>query len=240
MIFKENFKMGLKDIDINNKIKNVTLLEFFENIGAYHSDLAGYGADYTKEHGKGWVLLDWKMQVLKRPKYGDVLEVHTWAKTMNRATTYRDFEVYNQNKELCVIATSRWTMVNIREGKIEKVDNNIIKAYDPEDKNVFQEKEVTKLRIPETFLNEIEYQVRRRDIDINGQMHNIYYLDLAYEVLPEEIYNGEQLDNVRIQYRKEIKLGETVICRYTNEDDKHIVTILSQDEKNIHAIIELR
>ena len=138
-----------------------------------------------------------------------------------------------------VIATSRWTMVNIGEGKIEKVDNNIIKAYDPEDKNVFQEKEVTKLRIPETFLNEIKYQVRRRDIDINGHMHNIYYLDLAYEVLPEEIYNGEQLDNVRIQYRKEIKLGETVICRYTNEDDKHIVTILSQDEKNIHAIIEL-
>lgn len=239
MIFKETFKMGLKDIDKQNQIKNVTLLEFFENIGSYHSDLAGYGADYTKEHGRGWVLLDWKVQVLKRPKYGDELEIHTWAKTMNKATTYRDFEVYNQNKELCAIATSRWTMVNIKEGKIDKIDADIIKAYDPEDKNVFEEKEVTKLKAPKDFSNEIEYKVRRKDIDINGHMHNIYYLDLAYEVLPEEIYNGEQLNNIRVQYRKEIKLEETVKCRYTREEDKHIITIISEDDKNIHAIIEL-
>ena len=239
MIFKETFKMGLKDIDKDNKIKNVTLLEFFENIGSYHSDIAGYGADYTKQYGRGWVLLDWKMQVLKRPKYGDTLDVHTWAKTMNRATTYRDFEVYNQNKELCVIATSRWTMVNIREGKIDKIDEDIIKAYAPENKDVFAEKEVKKLRLPESFTSEIEYKVRRKDIDINGHMHNIYYLDLAYEALPEEVYNGKQLDNIRIQYRKEIKLGEIVRCRYTNKGEKHIVTIVSQDEKVVHASIEL-
>ena len=239
MIFKESFKMGLKDIDKENKIKNVTLLEFFENIGSYHSDIAGYGADYTKKHGRGWVLLDWKMQVLKRPKYGDILEVNTWAKTMNKATTYRDFEAYNQNKELCVIATSRWTMVNIKEGKIDKVDSDIIKAYDPEDKDVFEEKEVKKLKAPSEFSNEIEYKVRRKDIDINGHVHNIYYLDLAYEALPDYVYNGKQLDNIRIQYRKEIKLGETVKCRYTNNGNKHIVTIVSEDGKNIHAIIEL-
>ena len=71
-------------------------------------------------------------------------------------------------------------------------------------------------------------------------MHNIYYLDLAYEALPEDIYNGKQLNNIRVQYRKEIKLGETVKCRYTREEDKHIVTIISEDEKNIHAIIELQ
>ena len=42
-----------------------------------------------------------------------------------------------------------------------------------------------------------------------------------------------------MQYRKEIKLEETVKCRYTREEDKHIITIISEDEKNIHAIIEL-
>ena len=116
---------------------------------------------------------------------------------------------------------------------------DIIKAYDPENKNVLEEKEVKKLKAPKDFSNEIEYKVRRKDIDINGHMHNIYYLDLAYEVLPEEIYNGEQLNNIRVQYRKEIKLEETVKCRYTREEDKHIITIISEDEKNIHAIIEL-
>ena len=48
-----------------------------------------------------------------------------------------------------------------------------------------------------------------------------------------------ELNNIRVQYRKEIKLEETVKCRYTREEDKHIITIISEDEKNIHAIIEL-
>lgn len=38
MIYKETFKPGLKDIGKNNKIKNKAILEFLENIAAYHSD----------------------------------------------------------------------------------------------------------------------------------------------------------------------------------------------------------
>ena len=45
-----------------------------------------------------------------------------------------------------------------------------------------------KISIPEKFSNEIIYKVARRDIDLNGHMHNLYYLDLAYEVLPQDIY----------------------------------------------------
>ena len=56
-------------------------------------------------------------------------------------------------------------------------------------------------------------------------MHNLYYLDLAYEALPEDVYNNRPYDNVRIMYKREIKLGDTVICKYSNENDKHIVVI---------------
>ncbi len=38
MIYKETFKPGLKDIGKDNKIKNKAILEFLENIAAYHSD----------------------------------------------------------------------------------------------------------------------------------------------------------------------------------------------------------
>ena len=44
MVFEQQFKMGIKDIGNNNFIKNRAILEMLENIGAYHSDLAGYGA----------------------------------------------------------------------------------------------------------------------------------------------------------------------------------------------------
>ena len=71
-------------------------------------------------------------------------------------------------------------------------------------------------------------------------MHNLYYLDLAYEVLPEEVYKQRPFNEVEIMYKREIKLGDTVIGKYSYENDKHIVVIQSQDEKTLHAILELK
>ena len=239
MIYKEKFKMGLKDIDKNNLLKNRAILEYLENIGSYHSDVAGYGAEYTGKTGIAWVLLGWKLKVLKRPQYGQELEIHTWAKLGSKVATFRDFEIYDNNQNLCAIATSKWTMVDIRKGKITKIDDEVINAYKVESKNVFQKLELEKLKIPSNFDYKTEYTVKRKDIDINGHMHNLYYLDLAYEALPEEIYEKRPFDNVNIQYKKEIKLGEKVICKYAKVENKYNVTIFSEDEKNVHAIVEL-
>ena len=239
MIYTDSFKMGLKDIDRDNLLKNRAILEFLENIGSYHSDLVNYGANYTKETGFAWVLVAWKVKVLKRPQYGTSLKINTWAKVGTKVATYRDFEIYDDNNDLCVIATSKWTMVDIRKGKITKITDEIIDAYKPEIRNLFEEIDPGKINIPNEYNYEISYTVKRRDIDINGHMHNLYYLDLAYEALPEEIYNERPFDSVRIQYRKEIKLGDTVKCKYAKVDDKNIVAIYSEDENTLHALVEL-
>ena len=130
-------------------------------------------------------------------------------------------------------------MVDIRKGKITKITEDVIKAYEPEQKNLFPELDLEKLVIPASFEHETEYTVKRKDIDINGHMHNLYYLDLAYEALPEEIYNKRPFDKVRIQYKKEMKLGEKVKCKFAKVEEKYVVVIFSENEKNVHAIIEL-
>ena len=239
MIFKEKFKMGLNDIGKDNKIKNISILKILENIGGYHSDIAGYGSNDIDTNKLTWILLDWKLKVLNRPKYGQTLDVHTWARVGNRFFTYRDFEIYDENGTLCAIATSKWTLINIEEGKMERITEEVIEKYKTEEKEVFPGEKLDKLQMPEEFLSSINYTVKRKDIDINKHMHNLNYLDLAYEALPEEVYNLRPFDNVRIMYKKEIKYGDTVECKYTREDDKYVVVISSQDNKQLHSIIEL-
>ncbi len=240
MIYKEKFKIPLKDIGKDDKIKNRAILEMFENIGSYHSDLVGYGVNDIKNTGVTWVLLDWKVKVIKRPKYGDILDVHTWGRNMLKFYTYRDYEVYNQNGELCVIATSKWTLIDIEKRKIGKITEEIVNSYEPEEKHVFLEEELDKLKIPENFISSITYKVARRDIDIIGHMHNLYYLDLAYEALPEEVYAKRPFSDFRICYKKEIMLGDVVECKYTKNENEHIVVIENKNSKIINAIIVIQ
>ena len=124
------------------------------------------------------------------------------------------------------------------------------KKYESENKYVFKE-EIEKIKLPEKFEAEIKYTVQRKDIDVIGHMHNLYYLNLAYEALPEEEYQKRPFDNVRIMYKKEMKLGETVVCKYAKEVEKeesenegkeiekNIIAIESLDGTIIHAIIEI-
>lgn len=244
MIFKEKFKIQSKDIGKDNQVKNRGILEILENIATHHSDLVGYGPNNIESTGVSWILLDWKLQVLKRPKYGQMLSVNTWGRTIKgkvkKAYTYRDFEVFDEDGNLCIIATSKWAIVNINTGRLRKIDDEIIQKYEIEDKSVFKDCELDKIKVPQSFENEFIYQVSRRDIDLNGHMHNLYYLDLAYEVLPKAIYEKRPFDSVRIQYKKEVKIGDVLSCRYTFENCEHIISICNDEGENINAIVTLK
>ena len=85
----------------------------------------------------------------------------------------------------------------------------------------------------------MEYTIQRKDIDINGHVHNTYYLDFAYEILPNEIYDNCNFDNLEIMYKKETKLGETIKCFYTKIANSHYIVMKTNDEKSIHCIVRL-
>lgn len=239
MIYTETFKMAAKDIGKENKIKDRAILEMLENIATYHSDKVGYGVNDIKKTKLSWVLLEWKLQVINRPRYGQVLTVNTWGKGMNKFFTCRDYEIYDQENNLCAIATSKWALMNLEKGKLERLTEEIVNIYQPEEKSVFKDENLDKIKIPTEFLSQIEYKVGRKDIDINQHMHNLYYLDLAYEAMPEEIYNQRPFDNIRISYKKETKLGDILSCKYAKQQEKHIILIESKDKEIVHAVIEI-
>lgn len=239
MIFKETVKIGLKDIEKDNILGNKAILKFFENIAGHHSDSLGYGLNNSSETHLSWILLEWKIKSIKRITYGQELSIDTWSRSIEKYYANRDFKLYDESGELCVIGTSKWLLINTEKGSIVKPDETMIAKYESEPNNSVFEEDLEKIKVPEEYTNEILYTVKRKDIDFIGHMHNLYYLDLAYEVLPDEVYEKRLFNDVRITYKKEIKLGEIVKCKYAYVDNKHIIVITSENAKVLHALIEL-
>ena len=237
--FEYSFHVGMRDIGKNNEISNKAILSFFEDAGGLHSDIAGFGLKNIYETKLSWVLLHWKVTILKRAKYSDEVLVKTWSRKSLKFYSYRDFEMYDKNTmELLAYGTSKWTLIHFEHG-ITRLDDSIISNYHPENKSVYKEDELDKLKEPTSYTNEFDYTILRSNIDVNKHMHNLYYLDLAYETLPNDVYESCSFDNIEIMYKKECKLGENVKCLYSYENGKHIVAIKSNDEKHLHCIIQL-
>jgi len=240
MILENEYTVKLSEIGKGNKATNKTILSYLEDIGGIHSNKAGYGIFEIEQTHLSWILLGWRLQVIRRPKYTEKLKVKTWSKGVIKLYTYREFEVYDEQGNLIIKASSKWVLLDTEKGRIVRIEPDLMEKYEPElDKKVFGIEEFDKIKEPEQYQHVTEYTVRRADIDVNNHMHNLNYIELANEALPEDVYRGALFNDVRIIYKKEIKLGATVKCKYVFKDDKHIVVVKSENEDVLHAIIEM-
>ena len=240
MAFLEHeFHMTIRDIDKNTYLSNKAILAYFEDIGGYCSDKAGFGLKQILDTKLSWVLLHWKFKVIKRIKYSEeTFRIKTWSRGIDKACTFRDYEIYNKDNELCVVGTSKWTLIHLEKGLV-KLTDDLLEKYAPETDKAVPDFEFKKLIEPESYSYIYTYTVSRRDIDINEHMHNLNYIDLAYEALPKDVYENNSFNNIEIMYKNGAFLGDNLKCLYSNVEDEHIVTIKSEDEKTLHAIVKL-
>ena len=236
MFVEHEFFIGLRDIDFQNNLKIKSMFSFLEDIGGIHSNIAGYGLLDIPEKHKSWILLNWKLKFIRRPHYAEILKIKTWSRKIDKIYAYRDFEVFDENKELVAIASSKWVLVDTEKLSIIKIDEDMIKAYTTEEKQVFEE-EISKIIEPKDYIDSCEIQVTRDMIDINGHVHNLNYIDFAIQVVPFEVMRNAK--KVEVLYKKEIRDKSKVKCFYAIENDCHYAILKSEDEKNLHAIIKI-
>lgn len=238
-IFERKFTVGVTDININRKIKNKSIIKIFQDVAGMHSDSLHLGINDIDKTKLSWVILGWKIKVLKRPIYNEEVVVRTWIRDGNKISMYRDFEMYDLNGNLLSFGTSKWTLINIETKALTQLSDSIIDLYGEEEKSLFEERKLDKIKEPEDYISSMEYKIPRDFIDVNEHVHNLYYLDMAYEVLPEEVYKSEELNNIEIIYKKQIKYNDKIYCTYTNENNEIIVTIKTTKDNVLHAIIKL-
>ena len=239
-IFTYEYKTRYTDVGSNNKLTLKALVATLQQAAISHSEKAGYGVNDIKHTHLAWLLLDWKVQVISYPHSNENLTVKTWPRVFDKLYSYRDFEIFNEDNNLVAIASSKWFAIDTQSKKIRKLTSEIGEAYgEPVTKCVFEDTFNEKLKVPEALKLNFNYAIQRRDIDTNGHVNNLNYIDFALETLDEEIYNNNTFYNLEVIYKKEIKLYEKINCYYSFENDKHIVTIKSEDNETVHAVIKL-
>jgi len=59
----------------------------------------GYSINHIEKNGYSWMLLNWKIKIIKRPRWNTELTVKTWPRKFERVSSWRDFEVYERKSE---------------------------------------------------------------------------------------------------------------------------------------------
>ena len=236
MVVTQRFYIGFNMIDENFNIKNSALLNFFVDVAGIHSSRCGENFETSPTR---WLLLGYKLQIFKRPKYGEFIDVSTWSSEIRGITALREFEVRNEKGELLVAALSNWVSINITSRRMERLTEERMAPYKSEPQRTnFENKTFEKILQPETLDGKVSFVVDWKLIDLNNHLNNANYLEVVQNILPRDLCENLHKYNFEVVYKKEIPLGEEVDCFYKNNEQTFEVVFKNKNTQELHAAIK--
>lgn len=236
-ILEYEFLTMYADIDNNLEMTNVSLLRYLQELGGLQTKKI-FGGMITP---KGvWILLNWKVKRFKEIKWSERFKIKTWPAKHNSVFSIRNYEVYNEAGERVAIASTKWVLMDINTKKLVRDISDVAEKYVEYDKMLFEE-DFPKLKEPSDIEYTYKHIVQKRDIDTNGHINNVKYLEIAYEALPNDVYENAKFKNIDIMYKHSAFLGEEmrigVDQNIVNGKEEYTIVMKSNDKLN--AIIRL-
>ncbi len=235
MFFTEEYVPRFDDYDSRGRFSLEAMFKVLENISNHHAMAV---SDRAIRGSIAWILVEWRLQVTRLPKFGETFSASTWAHSMSSGTTTnRDYQVMDLNGGELIRARAKFALFDLKAGRLTGISEDLMDTYKPEEKAMFCD-ELPRLREPEEYDEKRPILLRRSDIDINGHVHNTRYLDFALEALTEDVYRTQPFGTVRIVYRSPLKFTEDAFIGIKRTEEGYIFGIYSGDR--LCSLIELK
>ena len=213
-MYKYKDKIRYSHVDKKGKVPPYEILNFFQNCSTEQSEVIGKGVKYMLDHGKGWVIVGYKLVFERAVKYEDDIVIGTAPTGFKGFFARRKYAIMDESENFIVKADSLWTLIDMESRSPIRITEEEYEGYPMEDgfegikaerKLVF-DAEATKMpsiTVPKSF------------IDNNGHMNNANYLRAAYEYMEET----KDIKEIQIAFLKEAVEGQEMIpYKYDLED----------------------
>ena len=156
-----------------------------------------------------WVLTHLKVRMSRFPKWGETVSVLTFPRGGRRIVAHRDFALSGADGEEIGRATSEWMIIDLASRKLVAIPEGVFAAANTVRDPVFGDEPLAKLRwdCREAAADALVFRARRGDIDLNGHVNNVHYVEWLMEGRPAAAGRCRELDVV---FKSETFAGEEV------------------------------
>ena len=234
MIYEKEFTVY--DFLCNNgelTLKNI--INYFIETSNLHSLSVGLSSRELMENNYTWMIYKWRIKILKYPKVFDKIKVKTWASGFKGLNAEREFEMYLDDEKIAY-ASSIFLLIELNKRKPVVIPEYFAERFGIKEEKYFEKIKRINLKKDEKVLNEANYKIMKRDIDINNHVNNSIYAELLFESLPE-IYSEIKFSEININYMKELVLGDRVVIDVYLEKDEFYFFFRNEDSSEMYARI---
>jgi acyl-ACP thioesterase len=222
---KNDFTIKYCDADFKDEMKLSVALALMEEVACSSADELGFGYAFVKPRGYAFMVTNVCMEFLAPVALGETVQVKTWPLVPTRATFGREYQ-FLLNGEAVINASSRWCLIDVKEGKIlpsKVIDNQDYTTYN--DTRVI-ENVVWKIPAFTRTDGELRFEmtVANSEYDHNMHVNNTRYADYCLNCFTIAELSAKKLKKFSITYARQCKEGDRLsFYRKQTEDGGYLV-----------------
>lgn len=219
---KEN-KIGSYDfvaepfhVDFTEKLTMGVLGNHLLNCAGIHAAERGFGIAELNENHYTWVLSRLAVEMEEMPRAYEKFSIRTWVENVYRLFTDRNFEIVNAAGKPIGYARSIWAMISMETRK----PADLLALHGGGITDYICDKECPIEKAGRVKVNEAEpvarYTAKYGDIDLNGHVNSVKYIEHALNLFPLEMFREKSLRRFEVAYVAESYYGDT-LCFYREQ-----------------------
>lgn len=173
-------------VDFSGKLTLGVLGNHLLNCAGFHSSERGFGIAKLNEENYTWVLSRLAIELEDLPNQYEEFTIETWVENVYRLFTDRNYAIYNKENKCIGYARSVWAMISLSTRK----PANLIELHGGDISGYIVDKECpvekpSRIKV-DAQVPICEHIAKYTDIDINGHVNSIRYIEHILDLFPLE------------------------------------------------------
>lgn len=195
-------------VDFNGRLTMGVLGNHLLNCAGFHATDRGFGIASLNEDNYTWVLSRLAIELDEMPRQYEDFSIQTWVENVYRLFTDRNFAVIDKDGKKIGYARSVWAMINLNTRKpadLLTLHGGSIVDYVCDEPCPIGKPSRIKVT---TDRPEATLVARYSDIDINGHVNSIRYIEHILDLFPIELYKTKHIRRFEMAYVAESYYGD--------------------------------
>ena len=211
-------------VDFNGRLTMGVLGNHLLNCAGFHANDRGFGIATLNEDNYTWVLSRLAIELDEMPYQYENFSVQTWVENVYRLFTDRNFAIIDKDGKKIGYARSVWAMINLNTRKpadLLTLHGGSIVNYVCDEPCPIEKPSRIKVTSDQSIAT---LTAKYSDIDINGHVNSIRYIEHILDLFPIELYKTKRIRRFEMAYVAESYFGDALsfFCDEVNANEFHV------------------
>lgn len=224
-------------LDFRGRVTIPMIGNYLIHAASNHAATRGFGFSDMNEKHTAWVLSRLAIEIMRYPERSEKITLYTWIDEVGKLFTSRCFELIDEKGTQIGFARSIWAAIDMQTRRPTLLDSERLNVY-VSDRPCPIERP-GKIAPVENKTEGVPYRIKYSDIDINGHLNSIKYMEHLLDLFDLELFREKEIRRFEIAYQSEGKYGMPLtLHKGEPEADKYNMAICHEGKAICRAAVK--